>query len=163
MIKKSQFALVFLTVAAMLAVWFIKDPLAASTNKPNEQITETSRLRGIKDLRESLSATRDLAINEYNTVIASSTTTVLEKEAASNSIKQLNEITEKEVLLEVSIINLGYVDCFVHYTTDVVDVLVVKDELTALEVLDIIDVVNNSFESGSYEVIVKYQSAESLK
>ena len=54
MIKKSQFALVFLTVAAMLAVWFIKDPLAASTNKPNEQITETSRLRGIKDLRESL-------------------------------------------------------------------------------------------------------------
>ena len=49
MIKKSQFALVCLTICAMLAVWFIKSPLETETST-NDILEEIKKpLRDIRD------------------------------------------------------------------------------------------------------------------
>lgn len=165
MIKKSQFALVFLTICAMLAVWFIKSPITASTDNPDDDVidTNTGRLLGIQNLIDAKDATRNKTIASYNEIIASATSTIDEKEAANLNIKELNEITELEAIMEVSVINLGYVDCFVHYSTNTVEVLVATNELTAGQAVDIIEVINNNLSNVDVEVIVQYQSIESLK
>ena len=165
MIKKSQFALVFLTVCAMLAVWFIKSPITASTNDPDDDIidTNTGRLSGIQSLIDAKDAARNKTIASYNDVIASATTTIDEKEAANLNIKELNEISELEAIMEVSVINLGYVDCFVHYSSNTVEVLVAASELSASQAVDIIEVINSSLNDLDVEVIVQYKSIESLK
>ncbi len=165
MIKKSQFALVFLTICAMLAVWFIKSPINASTDDPKDDVvdTTTGRLSGIQDLIDAKSEVRNKTIASYNDVIASATATLDEKEAANLNIKELNEITELEAIMEVSVINLGYVDCFVHYSTNTVEVLVASSDLSASQAVDIIEVINNNLDDVDMEVIVQYQSVESLK
>ena len=65
--------------------------------------------------------------------------------------------------MEVTIINMGYVDCFVHYTKDYVEVTVAADELSANEALEIINTVYMNSADFDDEVIVKYQTIESLK
>ncbi len=165
MIKKSQFALVFLTVCAMLAVWFIKSPISASTEQPNDDIidTNTGRLSGIQNLIDAKSESRNKTISTYNAIIASSTATLDEKEAANLNIRELNEITELEAIMEVNIINLGYVDCFVHYSTNTVEVVVAANDLTAQQAVDIIEVINNNLNDLNLEVIVQYKTVDSLK
>ena len=165
MIKKSQFALVFLTVCAMLAVWFIKSPISASTEQPNDDIidTNTGRLSGIQNLIDAKSESRNKTISSYNAIIASSTATLDEKEAANLNIRELNEITELEAIMEVNIINLGYIDCFVHYSTNTVEVVVAASDLTAQQAVDIIEVINNNLTDLNLEVIVQYKTVDSLK
>ena len=164
MIKKSQFALVCLTICAMLAVWFIKSPLDKETSTDNlvEQMP-TGRLNGITLLRDTLNTKRQETLETYNEILASSTATITEKELATQHIKDLNEISELEVLMEVTIINMGYVDCFVHYSDEYIEVTVACDELSASDAVDIINAVYTSTTNFDYEVIVKYQTVESLR
>ena len=164
MIKRSQFALVCLTICAMLAVWFIKSPIDTTTtpDNPDNELT-TGRLNGLTALRDTLNEKRQETIESYNEILASSTATITEKEVATQNIKDLNEISELEVLMEVSIINMGYVDCFVHYTDSHIEVTVAANELSASEALDIINTVYSSASNFEYEVIVKYESIESLQ
>ena len=123
MIKKSQFALVCLTICAVLAVWFIKSPLDIETSLDNPDVDlSTGRLNGILELRDTLNEQREDTLATYNEILASATATITEKEVATQNIKDLNDIAELEVLMEVTIINMGYVDCFVHYTKDYVEV-----------------------------------------
>ena len=164
MIKKSQFALVCLTICAMLAVWFIKSPL--DTETATDDVLEempTGRLNGITLLRDTLNSKRQETLETYNEVLASQTATITEKELATQHIKDLNEISELEVLMEVTIINMGYVDCFVHYNDDYIEVTVAADNLSASQAVDIINAVYTSSASFDNEVIVKYQTIESLK
>ena len=164
MIKKSQFALVCLTICAMLAVWFIKSPLdsTTSTDDPVEEMP-TGRLNGISLLRDTLNEKRQETLETYNEILASNTASITEKEVATQNIKDLNEITELEVLMEVTIINMGYNDCFVHCTSDYIEVTVAANELSASEALDIINAIYTSSNGFDNEVIVKYQTIESLK
>ncbi len=164
MIKKSQFALVCLTICAVLAVWFIKSPLDIETSLDNPDVDlSTGRLNGILELRDTLNEQREDTLATYNEILASATATITEKEVATQNIKDLNEIAELEVLMEVTIINMGYVDCFVHYTKDYVEVTVAADELSANEALEIINTVYMNSADFDDEVIVKYQTIESLK
>lgn len=162
MIKKNQFALIFLTVVAMLAVWYIKSPIEASNKDGNDIPTTTGRIEKIAEMRETIRQERALEVSNYNAIIASDTATVTEKETAQLNIKEVSSLTEKEVLLEIAIINLGYRDCFVHAMSDCIEVLVVDDELTAQEALDIIEAVNLSFANTLVEIVVTYQSASEL-
>ena len=164
MIKKSQFALVCLTICAMLAVWFIKSPLDTQTSA-DDIIEEmpSGRLNGITLLRNTLNEKRQETLETYNEILASATATITEKELATKNIKDLNEISELEVLMEVTIINMGYVDCFVHYTKDYVEVTVAANELSASEAVEIINAIYTSAADFDSEVIVKYQTIESLK
>ena len=156
MIKKSQFALVCLTICAMLAVWFIKSPLDTETQADNlVEEMPSGRLNGITLLRDTLNSKRQETLETYNEILASSEATITEKELATKHIKDLNEISELEVLMEVTVINMGYVDCFVHYTEDYIEVTVASDDLSASEALDIINAIYTSSTDFDNEVIVK--------
>lgn len=160
--KKNQFALIFLTVVTMLAVWYIKSPLEASNNDSNNQPATTTRLSAIMDMRETLRNERAKEVNTFNQIIASSEASVLEKEAATISLKELSSLTETEVLLEVEIINLGYRDAFVHIASDAVNVLVIKDTFSSTEALDLINTLNQKIATDDKEVIITHKTESEL-
>ncbi len=160
--KKNQFALIFLTVVTMLAVWYIKSPLEASNNGSNDEPATTARLSAIIDMREALRNERAIEVSNFNQIIASSEASVLEKEAATISLKEISSLTENEVLLEVEIINLGYRDAFVHISDETINVLVVKDTFSYTEALDLITLVDEKYATDDKEVIVTHKSESEL-
>ena len=89
MIKKSQFALVCLTICAVLAVWFIKSPLDIETSLDNPDVDlSTGRLNGILELRDTLNEQREDTLATYNEILASATATITEKEVATDLSKK---------------------------------------------------------------------------
>lgn len=160
--KRNQFALIFLTVVTMLAVWYIKSPLEASKNNDSNEVVTTTRLAAITQMREALRNERAEEVSAFNQIIASSEASVAEKESATLSVKKVTGLTEKEVLLEIEIINLGYQDAFVHANDDVVNVLVVKETFSATEAIDLITIVNERFVDEPREVIVTHKQASEL-
>lgn len=152
--KKNQIALLCLTAVIMLAVWYVKSPL---NNKPSDGdiavLNEpTSRLAALTQMRDAIRDERNIETSKLDAVIASSTSTLNEKNNALYDKETLSDLTETEVLLELSIINLGYTDAFVHKTTQGVDVIVIADDLSASEVLDIMECVNTRFDDNSIAV-----------
>ena len=76
----------------------------------------------------TLKNSRKELIVELDVIIASNDASVQEKAAALEQKNYLNQLTEKELLLELDIINKGYQDAFVHATEDGINVIVVADE-----------------------------------
>lgn len=155
--KKNQIALLCLTAVVMLAVWYIKSPLNSNTTPDDTLIVggSSSRLDALKDMREALRAERSLEVAALDSIIASETSTIAQKNTAINNKQLISDTTEKEVLMELSIINLGYTDCFVHQTTSGVEILVVADGLSETEVIEIMNLTYSSFTTDT--VVVTYK------
>ncbi len=162
--KKNQFALIFLTLVVMLAVWYIKSPLNKvdkDKNNPTDTPVISTRVAALTSLRESVREERSLEVASLDTIIASADTTVLQKEEALNKKQSISDLTEKEVLLELTIMNLGYQDAFVHATKNGVEVIIVADEENADVVVEIIGEVMKSFEDTT-NVVVNFKSLTEL-
>lgn len=162
--KKNQFALIFLTLVVMLAVWYIKSPLNKvdkDNNNPTDAPVISTRVAALTSLRDSVREERSLEVASLDTIIASADTTVLQKEEALNKKQSISDLTEKEVLLELTIMNLGYQDAFVHATKDGVEVIIVADEENADVVVEIIGEVMKSFEDTT-NVVVNFKSLTEL-
>lgn len=164
--KKNQIALLFLTLVVMLAVWYIKSPLNEGTNDQTvntgeDVIIESSRLDAIVSLRAQVIEERDIEVASLDAIIASADTSVLEKETAMIQKKNLSELTEKEIILETAIMNMGYEDAFVHSTSLGVEVIIVSDTPDEDVVLEIIDEVMNSFEN-TINVVVNFRTVDEL-
>ncbi|MCI6507965.1 MAG: SpoIIIAH-like family protein [Bacilli bacterium] len=162
--KKNQFALIFLTLVVMLAVWYIKSPLNKvdkGNNNPTDAPVISTRVAALTSLRDSVREERSLEVASLDTIIASADTTVLQKEEALNKKQSISDLTEKEVLLELTIMNLGYQDAFVHATKDGVEVIIVADEENADVVVEIIGEVMKSFEDTT-NVVVNFKSLTEL-
>lgn len=162
--KKNQFALIFLTLVVMLAVWYIKSPLNKvdkGNNNPTDAPVISTRVAALTSLRDSVCEERSLEVASLDTIIASADTTVLQKEEALNKKQSISDLTEKEVLLELTIMNLGYQDAFVHATKDGVEVIIVADEENADFVVEIIGEVMKSFEDTT-NVVVNFKSLTEL-
>lgn len=148
--KKNQLALIFLTLVVMLAVWYIKSPLADKFSpQEGDNVTPTtlvsSRLEAIQNMRDSVMEERSSSVVSLDAIIASADSSITEKENAYMQKKTLSDWTEKEVTLETLIISMGYTDSFVHATDDSVEVIVVSDNADALAALEIIGNVKDSF------------------
>lgn len=162
--KKNQFALIFLTLIVMLAVWYIKSPLTKKDNPtPNGQneMVVSSRLDVLKSRREEITSSRSTEAASLDSIIASADTTVLQKEEALNKKQSLSDLTEKEVLLEALIMNLGYSDAFVHSSSDGVEIIVVSD----VENVDVaLEIIQNAYESFDNDdnIVVSFKSATEL-
>lgn len=157
--KKNQFALIFLTLIVMLAVWYIKSPLAKKDNGPkpdDTSVVTSSRLDAIKNMRNKVNEERSIETANLDAIIASAETTLIQKEDALKSKKQLSDLTEKEVLLEVLIMNMGYQDAFVHSTSAGIDVIVVADTSNEDAVLEIIAATMESFDNPD-NIIVTFK------
>lgn len=163
--KKNQIALIFLTLIVMLAVWYIKTPVSndegANNNFNDGSLIVSSRIEAISDMRDSVLDSRNEMVASLDAIIASADASVLEKENAYKEKQSISDLTEKEVILEAKIINLGYTDAFVHSTVDGVEVIIVSDTSDESIVLDIIQDVMASFDDTT-NVVVNFKTENEL-
>lgn len=158
--KKNQIALMCLTAVIMLAVWYIKSLLSkkpSTTDTVPAGMTSTGRLTALTKMRETLRTERNNKVAVLDEVIASPKSTVAEKNEAMTTKESLSDLTEQEVLMELSIINLGYTDAFVHASSSGVEILVIADTLSETQVLDIMSLAYASFNQET--VVVSYHPA----
>lgn len=162
--KKNQIALLCLTAVVMLAVWYIKSPLNQVGGNTDDTINvsgSSTRLEALKEMREALRVERSIQVAALDSVIASESSTIAQKNSAINEKQLISDMTEKEVLMELSIINLGYTDAFVHQTNNGVEILVVTESLSETEVIEIMNLTYSSFETET--VVVTYKAVSELK
>lgn len=164
--KKNQLALIFLTLVVMLAVWYVKTPLAKKLNSDDGDVTPTalvsSRLEAITSMRNTVIDERSADVIALDAIIASADSSITEKANAYVQKKNLSDWTEKEVMLESVIMSMGYVDAFVHATDTSVEVIVVSDSEDALVALEIINSVKDSF-SDIDNLMVTFKSIAELE
>ena len=101
MIKKNQFALIFLTIVTMLAVWYIKAPVSADKNNSNTteviESEDTGRLEELALMREAIRNERSMTVMSLDAVLADEEASLSTKEAALVEKKSISGLTEKEV------------------------------------------------------------------
>jgi hypothetical protein len=159
LLKKNQLALILLTLVMMLTVYYIKSPFSKDDpGKNDDPAVVTGRLEQLSLKRLTLKNTRKDTLLELDAIIASNDSTVTEKSEAVLQKQKLNELTEKELLLELEIINRGYQDAFVHATTEVIDVTVVTDEHSVKIANQLILATLLEFDGISKNVRVSFQT-----
>ena len=165
MIKKNQFALVFLTLVTMLAVWYVKTPTVAEkeeTNVPVVEVIQTGRLEELTKKREELIDERHNEMIVWNDIIASSDTTPKEKYDALKEKEKLSSLTEIETLFELEVINLGYRDSFVKVSEYGVEILVVSENDSYASANEIILMAFNYFDDEYGDVVVTFQTVSEI-
>ena len=163
MIKKNQFVLIFLTIVTILAVWYIKTPLDAKTSGDatnEEEISENTRTEKFEKMRSAVRDERSLEVAGYDNILASEEASISEKEVALNAKKALSSLTEQEVLAELEIMNLGYVDAFVHASSYGIEVNVIADELSVSKANEIILLTIATFDTSYDSVVVNFTSQD---
>jgi len=165
MIKKNQFVLIFLTIVTILAVWYIKTPLDAETsgdiNDNDDMVME--EISVFSEHRDTIRKERTIQTAQYDEIIASAEASLEEKEMALQAKKELSALTEKEVLLELEVINLGYLDAFVHATTLGVEVTVISTDVSASKANEIILMTLNTFDSSYDSVVVNFTTTDQVQ
>ncbi|MBQ3001880.1 MAG: hypothetical protein IJD76_05360 [Bacilli bacterium] len=165
MIKKNQFALVFLTLVTMLAVWYVKTPTQAEkedTNVPVVDVIETGRLNELAKMREELINERNDQMSVWNEVIASGDASAQEKDNALKEKEKLSSLTELETLFELEVINLGYRDSFVEVNEYGVEILVVAEEDSYTSANEIVLMAFNYFSEDYGDVVVTFKDASNI-
>lgn len=148
----------------MLTVYYIKDPFAKDKNTDDDDNLEEvgGRLEKLAEKRLTLKNSRKEIILELDAIIASNDATVNEKAAALEQKQSLNDLTEKEILMELDIINQGYQDAFVHATKELITVTVVAEEHSVAAANDIIKMTYLQFGNYSDQVRVFFQTVEQV-
>ena len=161
--KKNQLALVFLTLITMLAVWYFKSPNSTKEEVPTIIVTNTNtRNEKLTSMREAIRNERNETIKSLNDVLADENATLVSKTEAAEAKEELSALTEKEVLLETKVMNLGYSDAFVHSTASGVEVIVIATESSATKALEIIEIINLTFDKND-NVVVNFMTSDELK
>lgn len=130
LLKKNQLALILLTLVMMLTVYYIKNPFGGDDKGPDDEDADVveGRLEQLAEKRLVLKNSRKELIVELDATLASNEASVEQKAVALEQKNFLNALTEKEILLELDLINDGYQDAFVHASTDSVNIVVVADD-----------------------------------
>ena len=167
MLKKNQLVLILLTLVLMLTIYYIKSPFDKSDeeiqNPDNENTEVTSgRLEELQQLRVVLNEERTETVLGLDSIIADNKSTIAEKNAALEEKKYLNNLTEKELLLEIQIINKGYRDAFVHASDTGVTINVVASEHSVKAANEIIVMAMSGFDKVFDNVSVQFSTAEEV-
>jgi hypothetical protein len=155
-LQKKQVALIALTFVVMLAVWFVKSPLRQKdkeepTNEVNFEISI------FEDLRDAVLEQRADEVASWDKILSDENSTLASKQMALAQKNAISDLTEKEVLLEVEVINMGYEDAFVHCTDAGVEVYIKADEESATSAVEIIQLVYSHFDDAT-NVIVNFKN-----
>ena len=140
----------------MLAVWFVKSPLRQKdkeepTNEVNFEISI------FEDLRDAVLEQRADEVASWDKILSDENSTLASKQMALAQKNAISDLTEKEVLLEVEVINMGYEDAFVHCTDAGVEVYIKADEESATSAVEIIQLVYSHFDDAT-NVIVNFKN-----
>lgn len=164
MIKRNKLSIFLLAVVVMLTIYYIKTPTNSGSDKLNNQtpVASVERYPLYAESRLIILDARGTKISELEGVLASSKSTMSEKEVALETISQLNELTEKEIVLETAIITLGYEDCFVNAVDNSVRVQVLSSEFSAEKFVEIALIAKEKF-GNDCVVSVKVNETKKLK
>lgn len=162
--KKNQFALIFLTVITMLAVWYLKTPTSNDGGDvPVINVNNvTGRLEELSSMRKVVRDERNLKLASLNDIIADEKASLVSKTAAISEKEQISTLNEQEVLLETKVMNLGYRDAFVHCTASGVEVIVVATTSSGEAALDVINIIYGTFDKAT-NVVVNFRTVEEIK
>lgn len=158
MLKKNQLLLILLTLVLMLSVYFIRNPFQNKVTDPQDDTPVSGRIEQLQNLRNTLNEERTTQVIGLDAIIASSDKSLDEKSKALEEKKYINALTEKELLLEVQIINKGYRDCFVHATDTGIDITVVSESNSLTLANEIILMALTGFDETVSDVQVTFQS-----
>lgn len=163
MLKKNQLALILLTLVLMLVVYFITSPFEEKDPGGNDDNTvETGRLEELTERRSTVREERALTVLALDAIIADSSKSIAEKTAALEDKRYINSLTEKELLLELEVISMGYRDAFVHATETGVSITVVADEHSVQKANEIIIKTMLQFDQEFDNVVVTFPTAEQV-
>ena len=147
----------------MLSVYFIKSPFSKDNENEAPVSSEpTGRLEELQTLRVTLNEERTTQVMGLDAIIASSEKTVDEKKNALEEKRYINSLTEKELLLEVQIMNKGYQDAFVHATDTGVDITVISNTNSLSVANEIIVMALTGFTDLTGDVAVNFQTAQEV-
>ncbi len=158
MLKKNQLLLILLTLVLMLSVYFIRNPFQDKKNDVPIDLETSGRIEQLQNLRNTLNDERTNQVISLDAIIASSDKSVDEKSKALEEKKYINSLTEKELLLEVQIMNKGYRDCFVHATNTGIDITVVSESNSLTLANEIILMALTGFDETVSDVQVTFQT-----
>ena len=158
MLKKNQLLLILLTLVLMLSVYFIRNPFNNKKNDVPTDLETSGRIEQLQNLRNTLNDERANQVISLDAIIASSDKSVDEKSKALEEKKYINSLTEKELLLEVQIMNKGYRDCFVHATNTGIDITVVSESNSLTLANEIILMALTGFDETVSDVQVTFQT-----
>lgn len=156
MLKKSILPIFLLAMVVVLSVFYIKKTTtddSKEVSNPGEQTvlsTFASKRLEILDLRSVM-------IDKLEEEIASGSLTSQEIEAKVNEINDLYYLKYTETSLEDAICELGFKDSLVVIEDKNVSILIIDDELTAEDFINVAGVVKTELGNG-YKV-----NLESLK
>jgi hypothetical protein len=162
LLKKNQLALILLTLVMMLTIYYIKSPFSKPTDEDDGDKTTTGRLEELTEMRLAVREERAQVVLGLDAIIADSTATLEQKTAAIDEKRYINFLNEKELLLELQVINAGYQDCFVHATSQGVEVLVVADEHSIAEANEILIMAMQNFNFQFDNIYVNFQTVEQV-
>ena len=162
MLKKNQLALILLTLVMMLTIYFIKSPFEKDPNDNNNDTPTVGRLQELAALRVAVRDERALTVLALDAIIADNSKTITEKTAALNEKRYINNLTEKELLLELQIISKGFRDAFVHASDTGVEITVVAETHSVEKANEIIIMAMTSFNKEFESVVVQFQTVQEV-
>ncbi len=168
LLKKNQLVLILLTLVLMLTIYYIKSPFGKNNengDNPGDETDTTEvlgRLEELQKLRVALNEERTQTVLGLDSIIADNNSTIAQKNAALEEKRYLNNLTEKELLLEIQIINKGYRDAFVHASDQGVTITVVANEHSIKAANEIIVMAMTGFDKVFDNVSVQFSTVEEV-
>lgn len=155
MFKKIIIPLLLLTSVVMMTIYYIKNPLNKETNTETVSYTYETKNPDFSNKRINLTQKRTELIDNLENEIASGTLTSAEIESKINEINELNQKSNNEVMLEDSIILLGYEDCFVEIADSKIIVFLIAKDFGLNEFISVATLVKTNLESQDNLVSVE--------
>ena len=177
--KQTVWLLTMLSLVVVLSVYYITSPEgklnefatteenkedaktnesedAATENKGESTVTTTDSEAVFEQMRLDLMEQRDKMKEELVTIQGSKEKTAEEKNEATEKIKELQEMTDNEKIMESLIKAENYEDVLVQTTDDgTVKVTVKAEELSAEAANEIVQLVRKNMDSPNANVAVK--------
>jgi stage III sporulation protein AH len=182
--KQTVWLLTMLSLVVVLSVYYITSPeqkqneLAAVEEKTNEKeqteatsnddvsaeekdaeiITNAASDEAFETLRMELEDERSRMKEELSETIASTELPAEERSKAKEQMDELNEIAQKELLLETLIKSMDYEDVLVRADSDNVLITVKSDKQSKAAANEIIQMVRS--EVGPLQAVVEFQPSK---
>lgn len=160
--KQSIWLLTLFSLILVLSVYYITMPsefLTSASNaveENNEEVVEIKESEVISTLKVENEEEREEKITELQTILTSESSTSEEKNNAYEELKTLNILKGKEDEISAKITSEYKVENFVQIKGDQVRVVIIKDEHDTKLANEIMNLVQDNFDSKMY-ISVKFQ------
>ena len=150
-IKKYRVSLFLLALVAMLSVYYVMIPADSSPSAPVDNIVGDERYDEFAEMRLRILDDRNVAVATYEAkIIEASSQDVIEQYMLE--IDAITELTEKEVLVEETIMHAGYEDVLVFYEDGMVYVSILIEEWDTSVFYDVKLATNEVFEDAKLKI-----------